>query len=244
MPNLLTVSEVAEYFKTTPTTIYRWLREGKIDAVKIGKEWRVDEDTLHAKIHGTSSILPTRDFWDSIRDREHIMVLAEKDDDIYRLEADFFKHALSKGAVIMKGLWWQDEDETISRYEHLGMDASSLMDDERLSIINLKNLYDRFGVEGPVRAWRTSIQRATDSGYTLWASGSPNLNCCGTDCQKVVSFETQLDKTLRSMPVVGICPYSLEDQSNCSNFGGLTELMRHHGGVAFYSGGEYTLLRH
>lgn len=40
--------EVAEYLRTTTTTIYRWLKQGKIRVVKIGKEWRIYESSLES----------------------------------------------------------------------------------------------------------------------------------------------------------------------------------------------------
>ncbi len=44
MEKLLTVTEVAAYLRTTTTTIYRWLKQGRLSAVKIGKEWRISEE--------------------------------------------------------------------------------------------------------------------------------------------------------------------------------------------------------
>ena len=38
MNELLTVQEVADFLRTTSTTIYRWLKNGKLQGVKIGKE--------------------------------------------------------------------------------------------------------------------------------------------------------------------------------------------------------------
>jgi excisionase family DNA binding protein len=38
--DIMTLEDVAVYLKLKPQTIYSWAQEGKIPAVKIGKEWR------------------------------------------------------------------------------------------------------------------------------------------------------------------------------------------------------------
>src|ERR1700694_636474 len=37
----VTVPEAARRLNTTPQTISRWCRAGKLEAIKIGKEWRI-----------------------------------------------------------------------------------------------------------------------------------------------------------------------------------------------------------
>ena len=44
--NLMTIEEVAEYLRVHPSTVYRLVRQGALPAVKIGKQWRVDRETL------------------------------------------------------------------------------------------------------------------------------------------------------------------------------------------------------
>jgi excisionase family DNA binding protein len=44
--NILTVDQVAEILELHPKTIRRFIREGKLKATKIGKQWRVTGDCL------------------------------------------------------------------------------------------------------------------------------------------------------------------------------------------------------
>jgi excisionase family DNA binding protein len=37
---ILTLEEVAHFLRLKPQTIYKWAQEGRIPAVKLGKEWR------------------------------------------------------------------------------------------------------------------------------------------------------------------------------------------------------------
>ena len=45
--NLLTVPEVAEWARVHPKTVYRWIREGKLEAIPFGpRTFRVPEDAI------------------------------------------------------------------------------------------------------------------------------------------------------------------------------------------------------
>lgn len=46
MPKLLTVAEVAHFFRLSKATIWRMCRAGKLPAVKIGARWLIKRDEL------------------------------------------------------------------------------------------------------------------------------------------------------------------------------------------------------
>lgn len=46
MNKVLTTKELAEYLKLTEVTIYKYVHEGKIPALKIGSRWRFDKDQI------------------------------------------------------------------------------------------------------------------------------------------------------------------------------------------------------
>jgi excisionase family DNA binding protein len=46
MDTILTVKEAAEYLKIHPETLRMWLRGGKINAVKVGVDWRIYQSAL------------------------------------------------------------------------------------------------------------------------------------------------------------------------------------------------------
>jgi len=70
------------------------------------------------------------------------------------------------------------------------------------------------------------------------------MDCCGGDAGLVVAFESRLNEAIKDAPVMGFCPYSLEDDSNSEHFGSMISLMGLHSGVAFYSDGQFSLMRH
>lgn len=59
MDDLLTVLEVMNYLKVCRATVQRWCKEGKLPAVKIGKEYRIRRSDLE---HWYDSLLKNRSF--------------------------------------------------------------------------------------------------------------------------------------------------------------------------------------
>jgi excisionase family DNA binding protein len=46
MGQILTSKELARYLKLTEVTVYRYVKEGKIPARRIGSRWRFDKDQI------------------------------------------------------------------------------------------------------------------------------------------------------------------------------------------------------
>jgi excisionase family DNA binding protein len=46
MDEIMTIEDVAKYLKLKPQTIYTWAQNGKIPAVKLGKEWRFKKSII------------------------------------------------------------------------------------------------------------------------------------------------------------------------------------------------------
>lgn len=44
----MTVSSVAEFFQVSSYTIRDWIKQGKLDAIKINKQWRVKTASVYA----------------------------------------------------------------------------------------------------------------------------------------------------------------------------------------------------
>lgn len=43
---LLTPEQVAERLQVTRRTVYQWINDGKLPALKVGRGWRIDESSL------------------------------------------------------------------------------------------------------------------------------------------------------------------------------------------------------
>lgn len=95
---LLTVDEVADILRTTPNTIYRWLRAGKLPGVKIGKEWRIRRETLELRLSETNTvIIKDQGLLDNIHPQhDHVMAVTRNTNNLYNLEAEFLKGVVER----------------------------------------------------------------------------------------------------------------------------------------------------
>ncbi|PKM81224.1 MAG: excisionase [Firmicutes bacterium HGW-Firmicutes-14] len=241
---LLTVDEVAEILRTTPNTIYRWLRAGKLPGVKIGKEWRIKKETLAAKLtESNTAIVKSEGFLDSIdRQHDHVLAVTRDTNNLYNLEAEFFKIGLSRGYRLFKGCWWQHPDDVRQELSLRGLPIDKLEEKNSLTIVNLTDEYNRSGNTGPVQSWSDEARKTLEMGYnTMWGSGSPHLLSCGGHFPNLIEFESTLDDVLKKLPVVGLCPYIFEAMDDC--FGEMVDLMNHHRSVIFYNDNSGILLK-
>ena len=67
----MTLEEVADYLRVTKKTIYRLLRQGKIPATKVGRQWRFKkasiDEWLRRKPAGTDANILVVDDEETIR---------------------------------------------------------------------------------------------------------------------------------------------------------------------------------
>jgi excisionase family DNA binding protein len=52
--NLLTVEEVAALLRVDEATVRRWLRDGELAGLKVGRAWRIHESALQAFLEACS----------------------------------------------------------------------------------------------------------------------------------------------------------------------------------------------
>lgn len=52
---VFSTKEVAEKFKVTYLTVFRWIKSGKLKAFKVGKQYRVRQEDLEAFIEQSKS---------------------------------------------------------------------------------------------------------------------------------------------------------------------------------------------
>ncbi|WP_018085181.1 MEDS domain-containing protein [Desulfurispora thermophila] len=242
---LFTVEEVAEILKTTPNTIYRWLRAGKLPGIKLGKEWRIKKETLSSKLQETNITgIKGQSFLDSIDPQhDHVMAVTRDTNNLYNLEAEFFKKGLSRGYRLFKGCWWQNPDDVRQELSIRGLPIEELEAKNSLTIVDLTSQYNRLGKNGPVQTWVNEAKKSIELGYKImWGSGSPHLLSCGGHFPNLIEFENSLNDIFKQLPVVGICPYIFEEfTDDC--FGQLIDLMNHHKSVIFYNDGSAILLK-
>ena len=63
---LLTTREAAKRLRLHPKTVERYFRQGRIKAIKIGRDWRVLENELEFLINSQVSNQQERKDWDAL----------------------------------------------------------------------------------------------------------------------------------------------------------------------------------
>jgi excisionase family DNA binding protein len=61
-PEIMTVADLAEYLRCSPTTIYRMLRNQSVPAFKMGSDWRFNRNSIDQwlRMRGGQVISPGR----------------------------------------------------------------------------------------------------------------------------------------------------------------------------------------
>jgi excisionase family DNA binding protein len=73
---MYTVQELAKILSLHPKTVQRFIREGKIKATKIGREWRVRKEDLRDFAHSELSAMPEDEPAASTRLADRVQVTA------------------------------------------------------------------------------------------------------------------------------------------------------------------------
>src|SRR5436305_7605628 len=100
---LLTADEVARELGLQSTTIYQWCREGRLPAIKLGKEWRIRRAALDAFLEQNERrptlVSQLRGF---VAVPDHILGIAEDAALLHRLDAAYFQVGEARGALLVK----------------------------------------------------------------------------------------------------------------------------------------------
>jgi excisionase family DNA binding protein len=231
---LLTTTDVAAYLQVDPNTVYRWCREGKIGAVKIGHEWRIDQKDLAEYLRANRNSSPTHS--KSLRDifrrqlsaPEHLMVMLTEPEKVYELEVEFFKTALDLGMPIMKGCWWQQPDVVRQRYSEAGIPVDVLERQGKFAIFNFWDAYHSRGAQGVLDIWM--MQADAWKGQPFWGSGSHLLDQWRDNWDSFFAYESQLHDVLCQLPGIILCP-CVTTLAVAEGTTHLLDLSAHHHGI-------------
>lgn len=241
---LLTVDEVAEYLRVAPNTVYRWCRDGKLTGIKIGKEWRITQANLDsflaertgAKVNDSFETL----FYQRLTSPEHILVMTNDANEVYRLQADFLQAGLKAGHPLFMAAWWQKPVEIRARLTEAGLPVAELETAGKLTITDLGEAYLTGGPRGAIAVWEQHALKL--GGQVLWGTGSHRLSDWQGRSQDLIFFEEALHQTFQRLPVIALCPCVL-DPVDQPGFEALLNLAAHHSGALFMPNGEPVLMK-
>jgi excisionase family DNA binding protein len=165
---LLGAKEVAGLLGVKETTVWRWCREGRLPALKIGKHWRVRrevlEDFLKRSERPATLVGQLRSF---LRVPDNVLAVAQNTDILRRLDAAFFRVGEMRGGLLVKFYGGESvsEDELRARFEQNGLEVGRL---EREGRFLMRPEGDP--LEGRTDVLGEVLEEESEKGRTVWAS--------------------------------------------------------------------------
>lgn len=166
---LLGADEVAGLVGVKESTVWRWCREGRLPALKIGKHWRIRrevlEDFLKRGENQPTTLAGQLDTF--LRVPDNVLVVAEDEDLLHRLDAAFFRVGEKRGGLLVKFHGGEDssEEELLDRFEGNGFQARRLVREGRLF---MRPEQDPLGARADLLG--RFVEEEAGEGRTVWAS--------------------------------------------------------------------------
>jgi excisionase family DNA binding protein len=168
MEELLGVDAVAAYLAVHPMTVYRWCRDGRLPALKVGKSWRVARPALEAFVRrGLRPRTLVGHLQAFLTLPDHVIGVATTPDVLHRFDAAFFQVGEARGGVLVKVYTGEpaSEDDLRAAFTRHGLAVARLEEAGRL----------RFTKEADPRGGRAATLRRlldeeTGDGRPLWAA--------------------------------------------------------------------------
>jgi excisionase family DNA binding protein len=243
---LLTPEEAARYLKTTRNTIYRWCRDGKLSALKVGGMWRIPRSSLKLQEPGEADGMYRS--WPDVLDRlgeeesSHWAVITRAPEDVYDVEASFISLGLARGQRVVKGSWWQSAEEIRTELSARGLDVEAVERSGALVLMDMDAFYRKGGASAVVARWKELVESAQKLGFRgLWKTGSPTLDD-RAPFEWVAEVEEAACSFFHRAKAHAICPmYTAGDHPEWH--ARLTRILGTHDVAVYHYANQNTLLR-
>jgi len=168
MEELLGVDQVATYLGVHPMTVYRWCRDGRLPALKIGKSWRVPRTALEDFLrHGMRPRTLVGHLQAFLTLPDHVIGVATTADLLHRFDAAFLQVGEARGGVLVKVYTGEpaSEGDLRAAFTRHGLEVARL---EREGRFRFTKEPDPRG--GRAATLRRLLDEETAAGRTLWAA--------------------------------------------------------------------------
>ncbi len=168
MEELLGVDAVAAYLDIHPMTVYRWCRDGRLPALKVGKSWRVTRPALEEFVRrGARPQTLVGHLQAFLTLPDHVIGVATTPDLLHRFDAAFFQVGEARGGTLVKVYTGEpaSADDLRQAFTRHGLDVARLEEAGRLRFT--KELDPRGGRAATLRRL---LDTETDDGRPLWAA--------------------------------------------------------------------------
>ena len=166
---LLGAQDVAELLGVKETTVYKWFKQGKLPALKIGKHWRIRQGVLEDFLkHSERPVTLAGQLNSFLQEPDSVLAIAQDIDILHRLDAAFFRVGQTRGGLLVKFYGGEDkpEEELLASFEENGLEASRLRREGRLL---MREEEDPLG-EGRGDALAHILEEEGEKGRMIWTS--------------------------------------------------------------------------
>lgn len=200
---LLTSEELAARLGVDENTVYRWSRQGRIPALKVGRWWRFHLQDVE---HALSSDAPVD--WRSfvaplgltVRPGDHLVCYDVEPRAVSRIENAFVTAGLKAGNVVARVTWGQGDVQRHSILRRIGLGR-----DARLVTLDARSVpVER--AEEAVRKWSQELRAEHPGAASLWIYGVPPLSPSADP--RLASLEATLGRLAASEGWVVLCLYA------------------------------------
>jgi excisionase family DNA binding protein len=168
MAELLGVDAVAAYLDIHPMTVYRWCRDGRLPALKVGKSWRVTRPALEEFVRrGARAQTLVGHLQAFLTLPDHVIGVATTPDLLHRFDAAFLQVGEARGGTLVKVYTGEpvSADDLRAAFTRHGLEVARLEEEGRLYF---EQEADPRG--GRAATLRRLLDRETAAGRPLWAA--------------------------------------------------------------------------
>jgi excisionase family DNA binding protein len=169
---LLEVPEIARYLKVSDVTVYRWCKQGRLPALKLGHHWRVRRSALKTFLergeHSATLFGRLRSFY---RVPDNVLAIAQTHELLFRLDAAFFGVGEVRGGKLAKfhgPLTGSSVEELRVHLEGAGLDVERLEGEGRLRFVPEDHSIPKDDHTEALR--QVYEEEVNGNGRALWAS--------------------------------------------------------------------------
>lgn len=236
----LTPRETAALLRVTPHTVYRWLRSGRLRAIKVGKEWRIPADQLH-RTKEPAGLMPLKDLLSQLAgEAEHLLGLASDGAGLAQMEAIFFETASAAGGQLVHIRWGDDQKEMERLLRPvLGTRAAGRSGPR---VLDFAGAYERHGLAGPGRLLAAEIERAKARGRFCYAYSSC-YEYFGFHHDRLASFQSEITRNMGDQPLFYLCGFVISKLHEAMPTSVVLQLVANHSGTIFFDGQRALLVR-
>jgi len=181
--DLLSVDDVGGYLGVGRVTVWRWCREGRLPALKVGKHWRIRREALEDFLmEGERPSTLVGQLGSFLQVPDNVLAVAQDENLLHRLDAAYFRVAEARGGLLVKFHSGEErsKEQLYADFEANGLEARRL---EREGRLLMRPEEDPLG--GRDDFLGRFLEDEASEGRTVWAS---------FDWAKRVELETVLEQ--------------------------------------------------